>query len=95
MMILKKRKNYFHHEQGNKFIYLFFFYRVIYEKENKLREEIQTLVDQLGTHTVKYNEAIIDKINSKNELKQLKDNRNKLIGQKSKLENQLENERVR
>lgn len=64
------------------------------DKEVNLREEIQLLVEQLGNNTVNYNEAIIGKINSKHELKQLKDQRNKLIGQKSKMEVQLENERV-
>lgn len=52
------------------------------------------MIEQLGNYTVKYNESIIEKCTAQTELKVLKNQRNKLIGDKSKLESQLENEKV-
>lgn len=60
-----------------------------------LLSESNNLIELLGNMTVKYNESIIDQISSNNELKILKDTRNKLISDKSKLEIQVANERVR
>jgi len=68
--------------------------REVIEKEYDLNEDVQGFIDQLGNLTVKYNETIINQINSQNELKVLKDTRNKLITEKTKMESQLDNDRA-
>lgn len=64
------------------------------ENELKIYNDVNILFDELAAKTVIYNESIINQINSDNELKMLKDSRNKLIGIKSQLEIKLETEKV-
>lgn len=64
------------------------------EVEYNLHVDTNNLIDQLGNCTVKYNETIINKINSNAELKALKDARNKLISKKAEIEKQVELEKV-
>ena len=65
------------------------------ENEYKLYNEVNILFDELATKTVIYNESIINQLNSNNELKMLKDSRNKMISIKTQLELKLESEKVR